>query len=145
ETERIDRLHLLPASQRQLVLRSGQADEALAWSPAQCVHEWFEAQARGRADATAVISAGVSLSYGELNARANRLAHALRHAGVVPEARVALCLERGADFVVALLAVLKAGGAYVPLDPGVPGERLRWLLGDCAPVVVVTQGPPPAT
>jgi non-ribosomal peptide synthetase component F len=74
-----------------------------------------------------------SLTYGELNAQANRLAYHLIDFGVVPEDRVALCLERGIPMVVALLAILKAGAAYVPLDPAYPVERLTHILEDAAP------------
>ena len=75
----------------------------------------------------------------ELNRRANQLAHYLRELGVKPDARVAICVERGLEMVVGLLAVLKAGGAYVPLDPAYPPERLRYMLEDCEPVVLLTQ------
>ena len=80
-----------------------------------------------------------SLSYGELNRRANRLAHYLRELGVKPDDRVAICVERSLEMIVALLAVLKAGGAYVPLDPAYPAERLRFMLEDSAPVALLTQ------
>ena len=70
------------------------------------------------------------VSYAELNARANRLAHYLREKGVRPDARVAICVERGVEMVVGLLAVLKAGGAYVPLDPAYPAERQAYMLED---------------
>ena len=69
------------------------------------------------------------LTYGELNARANRLAHHLRRLGVGPDSRVAICVERSLEMVVGLLAVLKAGGAYVPLDPAYPAERLALHAG----------------
>ena len=71
--------------------------------------------------------------------RANRLAHYLRELGVKPDERVAICVERGFEMVVGLLAVLKAGGAYVPLDPAYPAERLQYMLEDSAPVVLLTQ------
>ncbi|CAA9335652.1 MAG: Siderophore biosynthesis non-ribosomal peptide synthetase modules, partial [uncultured Gemmatimonadetes bacterium] len=77
--------------------------------------------------------------YGELNARANRLAHHLAERGVGPDVRVAICVERGLEMVVAVLAVLKAGGAYLPLDPAYPAERLRYMLADGAPAVLLTQ------
>jgi len=79
------------------------------------------------------------LSYGELNRRANRLAHYLRGQGVRPDARVALCMERSLEMLVGVLAVLKAGGAYVPLDPAYPAERLLFMLQDSKPTVVMTQ------
>ena len=80
-----------------------------------------------------------SLSYAELNRRANQLAHYLRELGVGPDDRVAICVERGFEMIVGLLAVLKAGGAYVPLDPAYPVERLRFMLEDSAPVALLTQ------
>ena len=104
----------------------------------KCVHELFEAQVERTPDAVAVVHGDRELSYGELNARANRLAHHLRTLGVGPDDRVAICVERGLDMVVGLLGVLKAGGAYVPLDPSYPTERLAFILSDSAPIVVLT-------
>ena len=80
-----------------------------------------------------------SLSYEELNRRANQLAHYLRELGIRPDDRVALCVERGFEMIIALLAILKAGGAYVPLDPAYPPERLRFMLQDSDPVALITQ------
>ena len=82
----------------------------------------------------AVVYEEERLSYGELNARANRLAHYLRELGVKPDERVAICVERSFEMMVGLLAILKAGGAYVPLDPAYPEERLRYMLEDSAPI-----------
>src|SRR5208282_6736887 len=104
-----------------------------------CVHELLEEQVRKTPNALAVVFGDQQLTYGGLNRRANRLAHYLRELGVKPEARVAICLERGLEMIVGLLAVLKAGGAYVPLDPGYPEERLRYMLEDSAPVALLTQ------
>ncbi|WP_116422308.1 amino acid adenylation domain-containing protein, partial [Serratia marcescens] len=78
-----------------------------------------------------------SLSYAQLNARANRLAHALIARGVGPDSRVAVCAERGLNMVTALFGILKAGGAYVPLDPAYPGERLQYILQDADPVLLL--------
>ncbi|WP_146090507.1 non-ribosomal peptide synthetase, partial [Xanthomonas bromi] len=89
--------------------------------------------------AVAVVRDGVSLTYGELNAQANRLAHYLRELGVRPDDRVAICLQRDVETLVALLAVLKSGGAYVPLDPTYPAERLAYMLEDSAPAAVLVQ------
>ncbi|MEV4616965.1 amino acid adenylation domain-containing protein, partial [Kitasatospora sp. NPDC049258] len=104
-----------------------------------CLHQLFERRAALAPDAVAVSFDGASLSYGELNARANRLARHLRAAGVGPESLVGVCLERGFDLVVSLLAVVKAGGAYVPLDPAYPAERLAFMASDAALAGVVTQ------
>jgi amino acid adenylation domain-containing protein/FkbM family methyltransferase len=106
----------------------------------RCTHEWFEDQVRQTPDAVAVRFEETVLTYRELNRRANQLAHHLRRVGVRPDARVALCLDRGVNIVIALLAVLKAGGAYVPLDPGYPAERLHDMLQDSRPIAVLTTG-----
>ncbi len=104
-----------------------------------CIHELFEAQAKRTPEATAVVFGDKSVSYGELNRRANRWAHCLRANGIRPEKRVGICTERSIDIVVALLAVLKAGGAYVPLDPEYPEERLRYMVKDSEPMIVLAQ------
>ncbi|OKK04806.1 non-ribosomal peptide synthetase [Streptomyces sp. CB03234] len=104
------------------------------------VHELIEAQAARTPDTIALVDGDAEISYAELEARANRLAHALAARGAGPEQRVALALERSADLVVALLAVLKSGAAYVPLDPAYPHDRLGYLLADAAPRLLVTTG-----
>ncbi|MBI6946015.1 non-ribosomal peptide synthase/polyketide synthase [Pseudomonas koreensis] len=105
----------------------------------QPLHVLFEAQVRRKPDAVALQSEQGNLTYRELNQRANRLARHLRAQGVQPDARVAICVERGLDLVVGLLGILKAGGAYVPLDPGYPVERLAFMLKDSAPTAVLVQ------
>ncbi|MCY1047782.1 amino acid adenylation domain-containing protein [Corallococcus sp. bb12-1] len=102
-------------------------------------HRLFEAQARRTPDAPAVAFDGEPWSYAELDRRANQLAHHLRALGVGPERRVAVCLERSRELVVALLGVLKAGAAFVPLDPGYPTERLARLLEGAAVAVLLTE------
>src|SRR5205823_1257163 len=82
-----------------------------------------------------------SLAYGELNRRANRLAHRLRDLGVGPDVLVGLCVERSLDLVVGILGILKAGGAYLPLDPGYPADRLAFMVEDAQVPVVVTHAP----
>ena len=106
------------------------------------LHRRFEAVAALQPDAVAVTGEdGASLTYGELDRRANRLARHLQSLGVGPEVLVAVCLPRSPDLMMALLAVVKAGGAYVPLDPDYPRERLAFLLEDSrAPVVVTRAG-----
>ncbi|MFM0639044.1 amino acid adenylation domain-containing protein [Paraburkholderia metrosideri] len=103
------------------------------------MHLPFEDHAGAQPDATAVIYEDDILSYGELNARANRLAHFLIERGVKPGNCVGICLERGTSMVVGLLGILKAGGAYVPLDPGQPAERIRHILLDCEASLFLTQ------
>src|SRR5262249_43651820 len=78
------------------------------------------------------------VTYAELNRKANRFANRLRGMGVKPDERVAICMERGVEMIVAMLATFKAGAAYVPLDPAQPGSRLAYMLEDCAPVVILT-------
>ncbi|CUS39185.1 non-ribosomal peptide synthetase [Candidatus Nitrospira nitrificans] len=104
-----------------------------------CVHERIERLARKRPEATAVVYEERSLTYGELDARADRLARYLQKCGVGPDARVGLCVERSLDLIVGLLGVLKAGGAYVALDPKLPKERLAYMLSDSGARVVLMQ------
>ncbi|HEV3049304.1 MAG TPA: amino acid adenylation domain-containing protein, partial [Longimicrobium sp.] len=104
----------------------------------RCVHQLFAEQAARTPGAVAVRFEGAELTYAELDARANQLAHYLRGLGVGPEVRVGLCVERSPEMVVAVLGVLKAGGAYVPLDPEYPAERLAFMLQDAAVPVLLT-------
>ena len=106
-----------------------------------CLHELIEAQVVRTPDATAVACGNALLSYSELNARANKLAHKLRSLGVGPDVRVGICVERSPEMVIGLLAILKAGGAYLPLDPAFPKERLGYMLADSALAAVLTQAP----
>lgn len=87
-----------------------------------------------------MVAGELALTYAELNARANQLARHLRELGVQADSRVGICVERGLDMVVGLLAILKAGGGYVPLDPAYPLERLAYMLEDSAPLAVLVQG-----
>ncbi|HLL48839.1 MAG TPA: amino acid adenylation domain-containing protein, partial [Longimicrobiaceae bacterium] len=103
------------------------------------MHELFAAQAARTPERTAAAGGGEAVSYAELERRSSRLAHRLRARGVGPEARVAVCLERGVEMLVAVLGVLKAGGAYVPLDPAYPAERLAYTLADSGASLLVTR------
>src|SRR5262245_40012228 len=105
-----------------------------------CVHRLFELQAERAPHALAVIDSRQQLTYGELNERAEQLAHCLHQLGVTLEVPVAVCLERSAELVIALLAVLKAGGAYLPLEPTHPHERLEFMLRDAAAPVLLIRG-----
>ncbi|MBV9110546.1 MAG: amino acid adenylation domain-containing protein, partial [Gemmatimonadetes bacterium] len=100
--------------------------------------ELFAAQVRARPDAEALAWGGLSLTYAELDARANRIAHHLAAQGVGPDGRVGVLLERGPELVISILSIVKAGGCYVPLDPAYPPERLRLMVEDSAISVVVT-------
>ncbi|WP_420127101.1 non-ribosomal peptide synthase/polyketide synthase [Longimicrobium sp.] len=132
-------IEVLPEGERRQVLEAWNRTAA-AYPADRCIHQLFEAQAARTPEAVAVRFKDESLTYGELNARANRLAHHLAGLGVGPETRVAICLERGPQMVVSVLAVLKAGGAYVPLDPVYPADRLAFTLSDAGVAVLVTQG-----
>jgi amino acid adenylation domain-containing protein len=134
---RLSRLELMSRTDR---------DRVVAWNrttaryPAdRCIHHLFADQAARTPDAVAVVCGDESLTYGELDARANQLANHLRGLGVGPEVRVGLCLERSTELMVSLLGVLKAGGAYVPTDPGHPAERLAYMLDDSGVAVLLTQ------
>ncbi|WP_155334420.1 AMP-binding protein, partial [Acrocarpospora corrugata] len=102
------------------------------------VHQLVEERAARSPLAVAVSCDGQSLTYGRLNARANQLARLLRERGAAPETLVAVCVERGVDLVVALLAILKSGAAYLPLDPEYPAGRLRFMLEDSRAGLVIT-------
>jgi non-ribosomal peptide synthetase component F len=127
------------------LLTSAEAEQLRQWNetssgyPEQCIQELFEAQAEQRGGAVAVRCGGAELSYGELNERANQLAHYLRGQGVGAETRVGLCVERSLELVVGLLGILKAGGAYVPLDPVYPEARLKYMVADAGVRLLLTQ------
>ncbi|HET7231076.1 MAG TPA: amino acid adenylation domain-containing protein, partial [Longimicrobium sp.] len=135
---RLSRLDLLGEAERTLVLEEWNRTET-EYPTGRCIHELVEAQAARTPGAVAVVAEEAELTYGELNERANRLARHLVRLGVGSEARVGVCLERGIEMVVSLLAVLKAGGAYVPLDPAYPAERLAFTLFDSGVAVLLTQ------
>ncbi|HEX8149639.1 MAG TPA: amino acid adenylation domain-containing protein [Pyrinomonadaceae bacterium] len=139
--ERVAYLPLLAPGSRRLVLRDWN-DTAAARPEGQYVADLFEARAARSPDAAAVADAGGRLTYGELNRRANRIAHRLRRAGVAPESVVAVYMRRSADFVAALLGVLKAGAAYLPLDPTQARARLDYMLKDAGARVLLTNDDP---
>ncbi|MFF8961112.1 amino acid adenylation domain-containing protein, partial [Streptomyces sp. NPDC014894] len=134
--ERIGRLDALSERERRQLLTG--------WNPPgpetapRSLPELFQERVEQAPDAAALAFEDESLSYAELNARANRLARLLIDAGVGPERMAALALPRSAEMVVAILAVLKAGGAYVPVDPEYPADRIAYMLGDARPVCVLT-------
>ncbi|RMP55440.1 Syringopeptin synthetase C, partial [Pseudomonas syringae pv. atrofaciens] len=139
----LDSLPTLPVDEREQLLVQFN-DTALDYPQQQTIHGLFEAQVERTPEALAVVHGEQRLTYRELNEQANRLAHALRKQGVQPDSRVGICVERGAEMVVGLLAILKAGGGYVPLDPAYPAERIAYMLQDSAPAAVLahtaTQG-----
>lgn len=132
-------LDLVSATERQKLLEQWRGPQkAFAF---QSLTQLFEANARLTPSATAVISAGQSLTYEQLNRQANRLAHWLRRLGVGPDVLVGLYVERGIDMLLGLLGILKAGGAYVPLDPTLPAARLEQQLIQIKSPVLLTQEP----
>jgi amino acid adenylation domain-containing protein len=137
ERRQVERLALMPESERSRVLEEWNAT-ARPCPAGICVHELFRAQAAMTPEAVALSWRGERLTYAELEARANRLANALRRRGVGPEVRVGICLPRTPDLVAAMLGVLGAGGAYVPLDPAYPRERLSFMVEDAAVALVIT-------
>jgi amino acid adenylation domain-containing protein len=121
--------------ERQLVLRDWSRD--VRPHVTRRVHELFEDRVAQSPDTIAVVYEDRRMTYAELNARANQIAHRLRDLGAGPETLVAVCMHRGLDLVATLLGVLKSGAAYVPLDPSVPAERLRYILEDSGVGTVV--------
>ncbi|MBD2796682.1 amino acid adenylation domain-containing protein [Xenorhabdus sp. 18] len=134
----IAHLPILPEAERQQVLVDFNATQ-VDFPQHTLIHQLFEEQVQQHPDTLAVIFDDQSLSYDQLNRRANRLAHHLIELGVRLDDRVAMCVERSLDLVVGFLGILKAGGAYVPLDPTYPAERLAYMFNDSASVALITQ------
>ncbi|TPV93938.1 MAG: LLM class flavin-dependent oxidoreductase [Myxococcales bacterium FL481] len=130
-------LELVSPEERALQLNEWNAT-AVDFDATDTLHGLFEAQVARTPDAPALAFEAETLTYRELNERANRLAHKLIEAGVRPESFVGICLPRSTELIVGLLAILKAGGAYVPLDPSYPEDRLRYMMQDSQARVVVT-------
>ncbi|MFB9984886.1 AMP-binding protein, partial [Mesorhizobium kowhaii] len=131
-------LDILPAAERRYLLEELNRTEA-EYPSDLCLHELFEQQVRRTPEAVAVVHDDERVSYGELNARANRLAHHLIGLGVKPGDRIATMLDRSVALVVAQLAILKAGGVYVPIDRALPPARQEWLIADCAARLVLSE------
>jgi len=140
------------------LLTAAELHQLVEWNRTDCayplshsIHELFEAQVARTPDAIAVVYEDEQLTYAQLNARANQLAHYLGGLGIGPEVRVAVCLERSINLVGCLLAILKAGGTYVPIDPSYPHDRIALMLENAEVTIIVTQQsllgtlPPPAT
>jgi amino acid adenylation domain-containing protein len=130
---------LTEPERRQLLVEWN--DTAVEYPRDKCVHQLFEEQVEQTPGAVAVVFEGRELTYRELNARANQLAHHLRSLGAGPETLVGVCLERSLELVIGILGILKAGGAYVPLDADGPHQRLQLMLGDAKIEILVTQQP----
>ncbi len=136
--QRVAELEILSHAEReQLLIEWNQT--AKEYPEQRCIHELFEEQVERTPEAIAVIYEDQQVTYGELNSRANQLAHYLRGRGVGPEVLVGICVERSVEMVIGLLGILKAGGAYVPLDPEYPRERLGFMLEDARVSVLLTE------
>jgi len=138
--QRIGRMAMLAEAERRQLVEEWNATAVRYEGEDLCLHELVEAQVGRTPAAVAVVYEQEQLSYGELNERANQLAHYLQREGVGPESLVGILMERSVELVVTLLAVLKAGAAYVPLDPAYPGERLSFMIADAGVELLLTQG-----
>jgi amino acid adenylation domain-containing protein len=136
--KRIQDLPFLTETERHRILE-GSNDKRVETLKDKCVHHLFEDQVERTPDAVAVIFRDQQLTYTQLNACANQLAHYLKELGVSPDTFVAICVERSLEMVVGLMGILKAGGAYVPLDPDYPKERLEFMLKDTNALALLTQ------
>ncbi|MDP9785927.1 non-ribosomal peptide synthase/polyketide synthase [Pseudomonas fluorescens] len=135
--QRIGELPLLDAAQQRLTQQDWR--RVVDHGPAACVHQRIAEQARIHPDALALTIDGQALTYGQLDARANQLAHRLLALGVTPDQRVGIAVERSVEMIVGLLAILKSGGAYVPLDPAYPEDRLAYMIEDSGIELLLTQ------
>jgi amino acid adenylation domain-containing protein len=136
DTVAVGRLALLSAAERhQLLHATNETDRQL---PFETLTEMFEAQVRRTPDATALVAGTQVLTYRELGERASQLAHVLVAAGAGPERVIGVAFDRSPEMVIAIVAVLLSGAAYLPLDPEYPLERLRYMVDDAAPIVVLT-------
>jgi amino acid adenylation domain-containing protein/FkbH-like protein len=135
---RLSQLPLLSEAERQQVI-ADRNNTKTEYPREQCIHELFEAQAERTPHAVAVQFGKQSVTYEQLNHRANRLAHYLKKYEIGPDVPVGICLERSVEMIVGMLAILKAGGAYVPIEATYPRERLTFMLADSGTPVLLTQ------
>ena len=135
--QRLSHLSLLTETEQHLLVEWNATRQV--YPQEMCLHQLFEQQVECRPEAVALVSEDEHLTYGELNRRADQLAHYLQSLGVGPDVLVGLCLPRSPGLIVSVLGILKAGGAYVPLDPGYPPERLTFMLADARVSVLLTQ------
>ncbi len=135
--ERISTLDMLPPAEKEQLLINWNATEGPR--PEKLLHQLFESQATGSAEATALVFQNVRLCYADLNTRANQLAHAMIALYGQSDAPIAIALDRSPEMIVAMIAVLKAGGCYLPLDPSYPAERLAFMLEDSGAKLLITR------
>ncbi|MCF7848982.1 MAG: amino acid adenylation domain-containing protein, partial [Kiritimatiellales bacterium] len=134
----VSRIPLFSKTERERILVEWNATQT-DHQRDKCTHQLIEEQVEKSPDAPAILFEGTSITYAEMNARANRLAHLLIERGVKAESKVCVCLERGPELVITELAIWKAGGAYVPLDPIYPPDRIAYMIGDSDSVLLVTE------
>ncbi|KMJ44713.1 peptide synthetase [Xenorhabdus khoisanae] len=134
----IQSIDILPLAERTRLLVDFN-DTALDYPQDMLIHQLFEQQAERTPEATALVFGDTQLSYAELNRHANQLAHKLIAAGVRPDDRIAICVDRSLDMIIGMYAILKAGAGYIPLDPEYPIDRLAYQLSDSQPVLLLTQ------
>ncbi|MDB9425363.1 amino acid adenylation domain-containing protein, partial [Microcystis aeruginosa CS-564/01] len=137
-TESVLRLSLLTEEEKLQLLIKSQGIQ-VDYPQEQCIHQLFEAQVKRTPEAIAVFFEEQSLTYTELNHRANQLAHYLQSLGVGPEVLVGILVERSLEMIVGLLGILKAGAAYVPIDPSYPRDRIEYMLSDSQAKILITQ------
>ena len=133
----LSRLELVDAAERARV--EGWNRTGAGYPEDRCIHQLFEEQARRTPDEPAILFGAEQMTYGELDARANRIANHLVRLGVGPETRVGVCLERGMEVMPCILGVMKAGGAYVPVDPAHPADRIGYVMADSGVRILLTQ------
>ncbi|XP_031639453.1 uncharacterized protein LOC116351487, partial [Contarinia nasturtii] len=133
-------LTVMPQEERKMLLHSWNQTK-VNYPSVHYIHELFEAQVKNDGQAIAIECEGETINYSDLNAQANRLAHYLIAKGVMPDDRIALCVKRSTNLLVAILGILKSGGAYVPLDPAYSSQRLQNILEDAEPVCLLTDAP----
>ena len=146
--QNISKLNFLSEEETKKILVEWN-DTTIEYPSHKCIHEFFEEQVTKTPNATAVelyeigttaaLLSNRNLTYHQLNAKANQLAHHLKELGVGPDVLVGVCMSRSPELVVALIGILKAGGAYVPMDPSYPKERLRFMLKDSAISILITE------
>ncbi len=136
--KQISDISLLTTSEKKIILEDWNQTN-ISYPDDLCIHQWFEKTVEKRYDHAAVTLNGESLTYGQLNEKANRLAHYLHHEGVKQETLVGICLERSMEMIIAILGVLKAGGAYVPIDPLYPIDRIDYMIKDSGISILLTQ------
>jgi len=135
--QRLSSLSVLSRVEEHQIVRTWNSVEQTL--PGLCIHQLIENRAAAGRETIAVVAGEGRLSYGELNARANKLARYLRRLGAGPEVRVGMCMEKSLEMIVGVLAVLKSGAAYVPVDPAQPAERLEYMVDDSRSAILLTQ------